>query len=882
MTSHPWQKAEELFHAALQRKPSERDAFLEKACDGDKALLDEVKSLLGYDGQAQRFIEEPATEAATQEITAAESRLSAGTRLGPYEILGPLGAGGMGEVYRARDPRLKREIAIKVLPEAAASDADRLRRLEREARAASALNHPNIVTIYDIGQHEGTFYIAMEHVEGQTLREALREGPLPAERIIPLAVRIGEALAKAHSAGIVHRDLKPENVMVTSDGYPKILDFGLAKVERLVADADGDSDIATVTKATRAGAILGTAPYMSPEQAAGRAVDHRSDQFAFGSIVYEMATGKRPFKKDTVPQTLAAVIQDDPEPIRKVNYALPVELSAIVERCLAKDPAERYESTGDLANELRTVPKTPSPWRARRRMLRAAAGVLVALLAVASVPQLIGLWEQLSSRAGPASIESIAVLPLRNLSGDPEQEIFVDSMTETLITNLAKIGALKVTSRSSAMRYKGSDKPLAEIARELDVDAVVEGSAMRGGDSVRVMAQLIDPETGQALWAESYERDLENVLLLQGEVARAIAEEVQVALTPEEAGRLAGARTVNPEAHDNFLKGSYHWKKQTPADLDTAQRYFELALEQDPSYAPAYEGLAWVWAVRQQLAVVPTGEAGPKAKEAALQAVELDDGSAGAHAALALVKTLTDWDWAGAERAWRRALELDPNSADAHAFFGYFLAITGRAEEAVSHAERAIELDPFNALFHGLSATVLYFDRRYDDVIAAARTALASQPDMQLARNALQMALYSKGSRDEHLADRREWIAGDAELVAAFEQGLAEGGPEDAHRRLADLLAARLEKSGQAVAPEGFGIMGVAQQYLFAGDPGRTIESLEKAYEVRSPNVLDIGHGPLWDPLRSDPRFQDLVRRLNLPTTSARSDADDVSLASGS
>jgi TolB-like protein/Tfp pilus assembly protein PilF len=478
------------------------------------------------------------------------------------------------------------------------------------------------------------------------------------------------------------------------------------------------------------------------------------------------------------------------------------------------------------------------------------------------------------SQTGPTPIESIAVLPLRNLSGDPEQEYFVDAMTETLITNLAKIGALKVTSRSSAMRYKDTDKPLAEIARELDVDAVVEGSAMRAGDSVRVMAQLIDPETGQALWAESYERDFANVLLLQSEVAQAIAGEVQVALTPEEAGRLAGAGTVNPEAHDNYLKGSYHWKKQTPADLDTAQRYFELALEKDPSYTPAYEGLAWVWAVRQQLAIVPPDEAGPKAKAAALQAVELDDGSAGAHAALALVKTLTDWDWTGAEAEWRRALELDPDSADAHAFFGYFLAITGRAEEGVSHAERAIELDPFNALFHGLSATVLYFDRRYDDAIAAARTALASQPDMQLAGNALQLVLYAKGMGDEHMADRRDWIAGDPELVAAFDEGLADGGPEGAHRRIADLLAARLEKSGQAVAPGGFGIMGVAQQYLFAGDFYRAIESLEKAYEARSPNVLDIGHGPLWDPLRSNPRFQDLVHGLNLPMSGPASDPD--------
>jgi serine/threonine protein kinase/TolB-like protein len=863
MTSHPWEKAEELARAALKRKPSRRAAFIAEACGDDEALLDEVKSLLGNESATETFGDRPVSDAGTPGASAGEARLSAGSRLGPYEILGPLGAGGMGEVYRARDPRLKREIAIKVLPEAAASDASRLRRLEREARAASALNHPSIVTIYDIGEDEGTFFIAMEHVEGQTLRDALSEGPLPSHRLLPLAVRIAEALAKAHAAGIVHRDLKPENVMVTSDGLPKILDFGLAKVERPVAD--GDSELATVTKATRVGAILGTTAYMSPEQAAGRPVDHRSDQFAFGSMLYEMATGSRPFKKDTMPQTLAAIIHDDPKPIRKISDALPVELSTIVERCLAKDPAERYESTADLVRELKTVPEAPPVWRAHRRKLWAAAGVLVALLAMVSTPHLIGLWDQLSRRAGLAPIESVAVLPLRNLSGDPEQEYLVDAMTEALITNLTKIGALKVSSRSSAMRYKGTDKPLVEIARELDVDVVVEGSAMRAGDNVRIMAQLIDPETEQTLWAQSYERDFQDVLLLQSEVAQAIAEEIQVAVTPEETERLGGARTVNPEAHDNYLKGSYHWKKQTPEDLDTAQRYFELALEKDPSYAPAYEGLAWVWAIRQRLAITPPEEAGPKAREAALQAIELDEGSAGAHAALALVETWTDWDWESAEPEWRRALELDPDSADAHAFFGDFLAIAGRTDEAIRHAERAVELDPFNALFHALSARVLYFDRRHDDALAAARTALGSQPDMVLAREALQLALYLEGMRDEHLADRRDWIAGDPELVAAFEQGLADGGYGGAMRGIADLLAARLEESGQGVAPGGFGIMGVAQQYLFAGDLDRTVESLEKAYEVRTANLLDIGHGPLWDPLRSDPRFRDLLRRLNLP-----------------
>jgi serine/threonine-protein kinase len=453
------------------------------------------------------------------------------------------------------------------------------------------LNHPNITTVYDIGEDEGTHYIVMEFVEGKTFRELMKEAPLSTEQILSLTTQIAEGLSKAHAAGIVHRDLKPENLMVTEDGLVKILDFGLANL--MPESSDVDSETATVTRATQQGVVMGTVQYMSPEQASNRPLDYRSDQFSLGSILYEMATANLAFKKDTMQQTLAAIIYEDPEPISKSNEEIPVELSAIAERCLSKDSADRYESTEELAKELKTVPVTPSAWRARRKYLWAAAGLLVALIAIVLGPSLIRQWDQISSPTA-APIESIAVLPLQNLSGDPEQEYFSDGMTEALITNLAKIGALKVISRSSAMRYNGTDKPLAEIANELGVDAMVEGSALRVNGSVRIMAQLIDPETEQALWAESYEQDLENVLLLWSEVGQAIAGEVQVALAPEDTKRLAGARPVNPEAHDAYLRGVYHHNRTTPEGLDTAESYFELALEKDPSYAPAHAGLASV------------------------------------------------------------------------------------------------------------------------------------------------------------------------------------------------------------------------------------------------------------------------------------------------
>ncbi len=556
---------------------------------------------------------------------------------GHYEVLDKLGSGGMGEVYRAKDLEFGREVAIKVLRKEIASEPEGLKRFEREARTASALNHPNIATIYHIGEHEGTRYIVMELVEGQTLRELLSEGPLSTKKTLALAKQIIAGLAKAHGAGIVHRDLKPENFMVTEDGLIKILDFGLAKL--IPQGSAIDPEMATVTKATRQGTLLGTVQYMSSEQAAGRAVDYRSDQFAFGSILYEMLTGRLAFGKETVPQTLAAIIEE-PEPISKLNDEAPDQLLAVVEHCLKKEPERRYDETKELAAELESVPDTTSLSRwTRRRVLWMAAAALSAFVVSALGLNVLGLRDWVSSRLTPAPIDSIAVLPLQNLSGDPEQEYFADGMTEALMTDLAKIGALKVISRRSVMRYKGSDKPLVEIAEELDVDAIVEGSVLRIGERVRIAAQLIDPETNQALWADSYERDLQDVLLLQSEVAQAIAAEIQVAVTPEESERLASARPVNPEAHEAYLKGMFHWQRLTPADLEAALAYFDLALEKDPDYALAYAGIGQVWGGRRQRGDVPSGEATPMEKAAVLKALELDDSLAEAHHALALHET---------------------------------------------------------------------------------------------------------------------------------------------------------------------------------------------------------------------------------------------------
>ena len=509
--------------------------------------------------------------------------LQPGTRLGSYEITSLLGSGGMGQVYRAKDHKLGRDVAIKVLREELASDPERLRRFEQEARSASALNHPNIITIYDIGKHGDTPYIAMEFVEGKTLREMLAEGPLLTKKLLQLATQIAEGLAKAHSAGIIHRDLKPENLMVTDDGYVKILDFGLAKLMPEAVDY-GSEETTISRELTRAGVILGTVGYMSPEQASGRPLDHRSDQFSFGSILYEMATGKIAFKRETAAQMLAAIIEGEPEPVAKVNPNVPAHLRVIVERCLEKHREERYESTRDLARELEGLREIPFALPAiltRRTVLAGVSALVVLGLALLVGLNVGGLRDHLLG--GTTPIDSLAVLPLANQSGDPEQEYFVDGITEAIITDLAKISALKVISRNSAMRYKDTDMSIPEIAEELGVDAVVEGSVLREGDRVRVAAQLIEASTDQYLWADNFDRELRDILSLYSDIARAIAQEIEIAVTPEEETRLASIRPVNPEAYDAYLRGTYHWQKLTREDLDTAERYFNLALEKDPS-----------------------------------------------------------------------------------------------------------------------------------------------------------------------------------------------------------------------------------------------------------------------------------------------------------
>jgi TolB-like protein/Tfp pilus assembly protein PilF len=791
--------------------------------------------------------------------------IAIGDRLGRYEIVGPIGAGGMGEVWRAHDERLGRDVAIKVLPADFAVDPERLKRFEREARATAALSHPNILAVHDVGTHDGAPFLVEELLEGESLKERLDRGSLALGEAMRIAGEIAKGLAAAHDKGIVHRDLKPGNVFLTTDGTVKILDFGLARLVAGPSRLETGTEATTLAGSTQLGAVLGTVAYMAPEQARGLPVDQRADVFAFGVVLYEMLTGRRPFQGSTATDTLASILKDEPAPL---PASVSAPLAAVVVRCLAKEPSQRYQDGNELRAAFDAVQSgavLPAPWglaaRSRQQWLVTVAAL--ATVAVALVALDVGgvRSRMLGGHGGPARSIRLAVLPFANLSGDPEQEYLSDGLTQEMIAQLGRLHpqSLSVIARTSVMHYKKSEAPIDQIGRELRVDYVLEGSAQQEAGRIRIAAELIQVRDQTQLWADVYERELAGILALQSDVAQKVAGALALKLLPAEQARLADVRSVNPEAHDAYLKGSYHWKKLTPTELDTAQRYFELALAKDPSYASAYEGLAWVWSARQQMGITPPREAGPKAKVAALQAVALDDASAEAHEALALVRTWTEWDWAGAEPEWKRALELDPNGATMHSYYAHFLAITGRSEEAIPHSQRALELDPFNALLHSLHAGVLNYLGRYEEAEAAARTALELQPDAPVGASQLEAALFGQGKRADHLALEREWAATDPELAAALEEGLAEAGYQGALRRVADLMTARYARRSDGVAA-----MDIAYYYLRSGDNDLVIHWLEKAYEDHDSNLPYIGR-PCWAPLRSDPRFQQLLRRMNLP-----------------
>ena len=775
---------------------------------------------------------------------------------GKYRIVEEIGQGGMGVVYKAEDLKLKRSVALKFLPPHLMTSPELKERFLIEAQAAAALSHPNICVIYEIGESGEHPYIAMEYVEGETLKDRIRKGPLAPHEALTLAGQVAAGLAEAHHKGLIHRDIQSANIMVTAKGQAKVMDFGLAKLQ-------GGSSL------TKSQTTLGTVAYMSPEQARGGDMDHRTDIWSLGVVLYEVVAGKMPFRGDHDQAVIYSILHDEPEPLKKIRPDTPPELEQVVGQALAKKPADRYQSMDEFREDVEAVgeglkPLKAKPRRAARRILGIRTAYVYSVLGVAAVLavglNVGGLRDRILGRAAPARAVRLAVLPFENLSGDPEQEYFSDGMTGEMIAQLGRLHpeTLSVIARTSVMRYKKTNAPIDQVGRELNVGYVLAGSAQREGTRVRITAELIKVQDQTQLWADSYEREMSGILALQNEVSQKVAGALALKLLPAEQARLANAHAVNPEAYDACLRGYHYYIFMTKADLDTAEKYFQLALAKDPNYAPAYAGLALVWACRQQIGYVPPAEAGPKAKDAAQKAVALDDTSAEARYALADIMTWTVWNLKDADGEWKRMVELNPNYADGLAAYSHYLMIMGRPEEAMRQIERAVKLDPYNVMVLAFYAIDLYFERRYDEAIVQGRKARELQPGNPLAYSALYFGYAAKGMEKEALAVVREYIKiySVADVDAALDRGFKEGGFQGAIKFAAEKLAA-LASQGLALPTD------VSDLFLIAGDKKNGLEWIERAYEMHDASTPYL-RMPIYDAIRSEPRFQALFRRLGL------------------
>ena len=785
-------------------------------------------------------------------------RLSPGTRLGPYEIRALLGVGGMGEVYRAHDSRLGRDVAVKVLPESVSEDRERLKRFEQEARAAAALNHPNILAVYDVGSHEGSPYIVSELLLGETLRERLSSGAMTVQQALEVATPIARALAAANEKGIVHRDLKPENVFLTRDDQVKVLDFGLAKLRPSPEELASGSP--TATRPTADGVVMGTVAYMSPEQVRGQSTGASSDLFSFGVVLYEMLGGRRPFVGESTADVMAAILNQAPA---KLEVPVSPLLERITERCLEKRPEDRFHSAHHLALALEAFSHAESvPTTTAARPLTRRRWILVAALLLLGTGIGWILWRSRSSSETLTPITSIAVLPLKNYSGDSSQDFFAEGMTDALIADLAQIRALKVISRTSVMQYKDAKKPLPEIARELGVEGILEGSVMRSGNRVRVTAQLIDGREDRHVWAENYERELTDVLALQGEVVRAIAEQVRVQVTRKERERLTNRVQVNPRAYELYLKGNFQLARASEEAIGKALEYFEQAIEIDPNYAEAYAGLSFTYsALGGWFASSPSSSMRAKARDAATRAVELNESLAEAQVALGDFKYLYEWDWAGAERALRRGLELGPASSYARLEITNFSTAMGRFDEAIALGERSVEVDPLSPAVYNELGFPLSLSGQNDEAIEVYRKGLELDPNFAQSLALLATTHLRNGNPVEALAVTEKWERVTPDLkddMAGRGYIYGKTGHHDRAREILDRLESRAKK--EYVSPQNLALV-----HIGLGEHQRALDLLERAFEERDVRLVFLKVVPIYDPLRRDPRFQRLLERMSFP-----------------
>lgn len=854
-----WQKAKDIFNEALRLDGPERDEYIRDVCGNDAELRKDVTSLLSSIKGAENFLEDPAVgflDADTPTIPNIP-KLDPGQSVGHYKILDHLGTGGMGEVYLAEDPRLDRTVVLKFLLHAFRTDEIARKRFLREARMASAIDHPNVCTVYEISQYDGVDVIAMQYVRGKTLKDVASGEPVEIQTLLDIAKQLVAGLAAAHEVGIIHRDLKPANILVTPKGVVKILDFGLAKP---LTSSPRDTTI------TQGGTFVGTPAYMSPEQVKGKDLDVRSDIFSLGSILYEMATGTSAFAdadKSTI-ETLHSVVYEDPHPIEAHGDPTLDRLRKMVSRCLEKDPERRYQSLDELSGDLGDSGEIlPRIWATRRTgRSRTLWLFVVAAIVVVMVGAYLGIRyykPQVSmSPATPGAVNSIAVLPFQNQSADPETDYLSDGLAESLIFRLSQLPGLRVSPTSSVMHYKGKKEDPASVAHELGVDAVLTGRLTKRGDNLNISVELVDTRNNTSLWGEQYERRMSDLLVTQRDIAATVVQKLQLKLVRNETGS-PKKFTDNNDAYQLYLKARFYFARRSKQDVNKSVDIYQQAIRLDPNFALAYAALAEAYAVMASFAYASPLECMPKAKAANAKALELEPDLPEAHTVAGVIAATYDWDWPLAERELKRALELDPNLAVAHFRYAWnYLSPLGRHDEALAEQRRALELEPLSLIQGSIYASMLVYARRYDEALEQAWKTRDLDPNFANANRWLCRIYSLKGMYAESLAISERTLNTDSPYLEEAAYAYAKTGQRD--------KALAIVKRYKELEKHQFqGNHWIAIAYTALGDKDAAFATLERAYREHDWLLQHLKSDPFMDPLHGDPRFDAIVKRLNYP-----------------